>query len=269
MGNNDSSKSSFQHVTIPRQEKILEIVNQAGNLSISFLANKLNVTEQTIRRDIRKLEEMNLISRYHGGVIKVQQKGIVNKDFSERELSFVKEKEAIAKEVADLIPENSTVFITIGTTVEKIAAVLAYKKNLRVITDSLRVAALLYRYSNIEVLVPSGVIRSSNGGIEGPQAIADLSEFRADFAITSIGAIDIDGTLLDFNLSEVMAAKTMINNAKNLIIACDHSKFTATASVMLGNIKQAQYLVTDSLPREEIVSLLKENNVELIITKDD
>ena len=252
------------HINVPRHEKILNIVNQKGNLSISSLAKTLNVTEQTIRRDIRKLEEMNLLSRYHGGVIKVQETELVNKDFAEREQTYVKEKEAIAKEVVKIIPEGSTVFITIGTTVEKIASVLVEKSALRVITDSLRVASILYRNPNIEVIVPAGSIRHTNGGIEGPKAIADLGEYRADFAITSIGAIDQDGTLLDFNLSEVIAAKTMISNAKQLIIACDHSKFTAAASIRLGHLKQASYLVTDIRPKEEIMSIVEDNHIVLV-----
>ena len=180
-------------------------------------------------------------------------------DFEEKNVHVYLKHRAVK-----IIPEGSTVFITIGTTVEKIASVLVEKSALRVITDSLRVASILYRNPNIEVIVPAGSIRHTNGGIEGPKAIADLGEFRADFAITSIGAIDQDGTLLDFNLSEVIAAKTMISNAKQLIIACDHSKFTAAASIRLGHLKQASYLVTDIRPKEEIMSSVEDNHIVLV-----
>lgn len=253
------------NVTVPRQELILKKVEEVGNIAITELAAELQVSEQTIRRDIRKLEEMDLLSRYHGGVTRPQHRQIVNRELSEREQSFVKEKEAIAQAVAGLIPDDATVFITIGTTVEKIAQALASKKHLRVITDSLRVAAILYRNPNIEVMIPPGTLRAGNGGIEGPNTIMSLSEFRADYTITSVGAIDSDGTLLDFNLTEVTAAKSMMTNTKNVVIACDHTKFDSVASVRLGHLRQCDYLITDEKPKDEIMQVLEGTKTRLII----
>lgn len=264
------NKQTFK-INAPRQERLLALVNENGSMSINELATIFNVSEQTIRRDIIKLEKMELLSRYHGGVIRnnqfieIQQNQIVNKDFEIRELSYVDEKEKIAKAVAELIPDGSTVFITIGTTVEKIAKALCHKNSLRVITDSIRVANILYKNTNIEVMLPSGTLRASNGGIEGPNTAISLAAFRADFTISSVGAIDADGTLLDFNLSEVTVAKTMMNNSKKTIIACDHSKFDAVASVCLDHINNASYLVTDTVPNKEFLEIINKSSCQLVL----
>ncbi len=259
------------HPTLPRHNTILHLLENRGSMTIAELTEALKVSEQTIRRDLKKLEEMNCLTRFHGGANSLQppknqnESLVVNKGIDTREFLCVPEKEAIAQKVADLIPDGSTVFITIGTTVEKIAKVLnERRKDLFVITDSLRVASLIYRPGTNKVLVPSGLISSPNGGISSLQSISDLKHFRPDFTITSLGAIEKDGTMLDFNISEVEAAKVMMKNAKQIVIACDHTKFTATASVTLGDLRDADYLVSDIDPDENLRRVLEEGHVQFI-----
>ena len=269
-----------------RQDKIISFLKAYGYQSICELSQKLGVSEQTIRRDLKKLEELGLLSKYHGGASinnknnlsvdelfnnntsSVNNIEFTNKDLSLREIAYVKEKKAIAKAVSDLIPDGSSVFITIGSTVEYIAKELVHKNNLLVITNSLRVANSLYPYPNIKVLIPSGVIKAFNGGIEGPNSLQDLEQFRADFFVSSIGAIDNDGTLLDYNYSEVVMAQLMMKNAKQAILACDKSKFESQAPVKLGNLSNVSALVTDQRPNNSIIDIWKAHNVDLIVVDD-
>ncbi len=267
---NDSSLQA-PRITLPRHKEILRLLDNKGSLTISELTSALNVSEQTIRRDLKKLEEMNCITRFHGGANSLEpQKSqteptLANKNIDAREYMFVEEKEAIGHKVADIVPDGSTVFITIGTTVEKIAQVLnERRKDLLIITDSIRVAYLIFRPGRNKVLVPSGIISSPNGGISSLQSIGDLKHFRPDFTITSVGAIERDGTMLDFNLSEVEAAKVMMKNSKQTIIACDHTKFTAKASLALGDIRDVDYLISDEEPNEDIKRALTEGSVTFI-----
>lgn len=273
-----------EEILIPRQEKVLELVNASGHQSISDLASQLEVSEQTIRRDIKRLDELKLLHRLHGGasalsgrevsknsvntpeILQPQNRGlVVNKNIHEREVSFVKEKQAIARAIDELIPEGASVFITIGTTVEKIAQELSFKSDLTVITNSIRVAQLLYKNDKIKVMLPSGTITPNNGGIEGPETIEDIRGFRADYLVTSIGAIEKDGTLLDFNMTETAMTRTMMHNSKACIVACDHSKFDSVASIQLGNLRDVDFLVTDQMPPQSIVDLLNTSHVKLII----
>lgn len=259
------------NVLVPRQEELLKLLNSDNRLSNTDLATKLAVSSQTIRRDLNKLAKLGFISRFHGGATineNIPNDSIFNqgRKIYPREVAYKVEKLKIAKKVAELIPDGSSVFITIGSTVEKIAHELI-NKNLFVITDSLRVAEILYDQENTKVVLPSGIVNAANGGIEGPKTISDLSEYQVDFLITSVGGIYSDGTLLEFTQNAVMATKTMMQNAKNIIVACDHSKFTTSAPLKLATTKDINYLVTDMIPSENMKEILEHDNVNIVIAK--
>ncbi|EHC29634.1 DeoR-type transcriptional regulator YihW, partial [Salmonella enterica subsp. enterica serovar Adelaide str. A4-669] len=103
----------------PRHDRLLMLIDERGYMNIDELASLLEVSTQTVRRDIRKLSEQGLITRHHGGAGRASS--VVNTAFEQREVSWTQEKKAIAEAVADYIPDGSTIFITIGTTVEQVA----------------------------------------------------------------------------------------------------------------------------------------------------
>ncbi len=146
----------------PRHDQLLMLIAERGYMNIDELANLLDVSTQTVRRDIRKLSEQGLITRHHGGAGRASS--VVNTAFEQREVSQTEEKKAIAEAVADYIPDGSTIFITIGTTVEHVARALLNHNHLRIITNSLRVAHILYHNPRFEVMVPGGTLRSHNSG---------------------------------------------------------------------------------------------------------
>ncbi|EJZ62299.1 glpR transcriptional repressor [Shigella flexneri 1485-80] len=231
----------------PRHDQLVHLIAERGYMNIEELAQLLDVSTQTVRRDIRKLSEQGLITRHHGGAGRVSS--VMNTAFEQRELSLTAEKRAIAEAVADYLPERCTVFITIGTTVEAVARALLNRRDLRIITNSLRVAQILYKNQDIEVMVPGGTLRAHNGGIIGPGAVDFIEGFRADYLITSIGAIEHDGTLLEFDLNEALVARTMIKHARNTLLVADHTKFAASAAVSIGNARNVRaFLLMPRLP---------------------
>lgn len=249
----------------PRHDKLISLVMSNGYISNEKLANALSVTTQTIRRDIRVLSQSGFISRHHGGAGRVSS--IVNTEFSVRETTHVEEKTVIANEIVKYIPDGSTLFITIGTTVEFIAKALETKNNLRIITNSLRVANLLYRNKNFEVITVGGILRPHNGGIIGPNVVSFVGGFRADYLITSLGAISNDGTLLDFDINEVAVVQAMLNHSKKILIAADNSKFHTSAAVEITMLKQGMILITNEKPPSPLINIIKENKVELHVVK--
>jgi DeoR/GlpR family transcriptional regulator of sugar metabolism len=249
----------------PRHDKLITLISERGYMNIDELAQILDVSTQTVRRDIRKLSDDGFISRHHGGAGRVSN--MINTAFEQREISYTDEKTAIANAIADYIPDNCTIFITIGTTVEHVARALGIRKNLRIITNSLRVAHILYKHQGLEVMVPGGTIRSHNGGIIGPSAVSFVEDFRADYLITSMGAIESDGTILEFDVNEAAVAKAMISHARHLLLAADHTKFHSSAAVEIGRISQASALFTDQAPPLQISGYLKQHQVELHVAK--
>ncbi len=244
-----------------RHEKIKQWVNAKGFVTIEHLAVEFGVTPQTIRRDINLLSREGSIHRYHGGA------GIPpsteNVAYTQRKVLCLQEKQQIARMVAEQIPDHASLFINIGTTTEEIAKCLCDHDRLRVITNSLNVAAILARSDNFEVIVAGGLVRPRDGGIVGPLTIDFIQQFRVDFGIIGISGIDLDGTLLDFDHREVRAARAIIDNSRKVFLAADHTKFGRNAMVRLGSIGEIDALFTDRMPAEPVTEALGASEVEL------
>ncbi|MBR9872923.1 MAG: DeoR/GlpR transcriptional regulator [Vibrionaceae bacterium] len=250
-------------MTNPRQDKLIQLVNDKGYYGVEELAELLDVSTQTIRRDIKKLSNDRLVIRHHGGASSPATKN--NLDYEVRKVSDTDQKHAIGKAIADMIPDGSTVFITIGTTAEIIASHLANKTNLQVITNSLRVASVLHTNKSMDVLIPSGKVKAFNGGIVGTEAMDFISNFRFDYLITSAASIDIDGTLLEYDLNETLITQTVMKSSRHVLVAMDSSKFIPKGSITLANIQDVTSFFTDTQPSPSIEAAAKQGETELVI----
>jgi DeoR/GlpR family transcriptional regulator of sugar metabolism len=249
----------------PRYDKLVALIGERGHMRIDELASLLEVSTQTIRRDIRKLSDDGFLSRYHGGA--AQASSAINADLKKREAAQVHEKRAIAEAVAARIPDRSTVFLASGTTIEYVAKALDVRSDLRIITTSLRVASLLYARPDFDVMVPGGTLRAQNSGIVGPNAEEFLRGFRADCMVMSLGALDPDGTMLEFDINEVAVMRIMMANAKQVFVAADHTKLHASASVKLANTAEIDALFTDQAPPAALAALLAQQQVEVVLAE--
>ena len=245
-----------------RHQQIIDLVTQTGYISTEELVNVFNVTSQTIRRDLNELAEQGLIRRHHGGA--ASPSSIENSDYQERKYFFSKEKQAIAQRVASLIKNGSSLFIDIGSTPEAVAHALLQHQNLRIVTHNLNAAHILMEKSDFDITIAGGNLRD-DGGIIGEATVAFLSQFRLDYGILGISAIDEDGTLLDYDFHEVQVKRVLINASRKVFLPVDHSKFNRHAIVRLGSIGDLDVLLTDSQPSEKITQLLQQNNVQLEI----
>ncbi|WP_440468473.1 DeoR/GlpR family transcriptional regulator [Pseudomonas sp. YH-1] len=244
----------------PRQQSILDLVRERGYLSIEELAQQFAVTPQTIRRDINQLAEQNLLRRYHGGA--AWDSSIENTAYNTRADQMRDEKQRIADAIAAHIPDNASLFINIGTTTEAIARALLGHQNLKVITNNLHVASILAGKDDFEVLIAGGTVRA-DGGVVGQAAVDFIEQFRVDFAVVGISGIDEDGSLLDFDYQEVRVSRALIDNARQVFLAADSSKFGRNAVVRLGPISLVSRVFTDSPPPTAVVRLMQQHKVQL------
>lgn len=244
----------------PRQQNILDLVRERGYLSIEELAQQFAVTPQTIRRDINQLAEQNLLRRYHGGA--AWDSSIENTAYNTRADQMRDEKQRIAEAIAAQIPDNASLFINIGTTTEAIARALLGHRNLKVISNNLHVASILAGKDDFEVLIAGGTVRS-DGGVVGQAAVDFIEQFRVDFAVVGISGIDEDGSLLDFDYQEVRVSRAIIDNARQIFLAADSSKFGRNAMVRLGPISLVNRVFTDSPPPAAVARLMSQYKVQL------
>ncbi|MCE7535837.1 DeoR/GlpR family transcriptional regulator [Aliivibrio fischeri] len=245
---------------LSRHQEIVNLVQQHGYVSTEDLVEQFKVSPQTIRRDLNELADENKIRRHHGGA--TIPLSSVNTAYTTRKVMQLNEKDTIAEALAKHIPDGATLFIDIGTTPESVAkALVKNHKDLRVVTNNINVAMILMANPDFKVILAGGEVRNRDGGIVGEATLDFIKQFRLDFGILGISGIDYDGSLLDFDYHEVRVKKAIIENSRSVYLAVDHTKFGRNAMVNLGSITELHMIITDQEPPEEIVTILKENEI--------
>jgi len=247
-----------------RRKQILDIVRQAGAVSVEELLERFPVTPQTIRKDLNRLCDERLLARTHGGARLASS--VENMSYEARRILASEAKQAIGSAVADIIPDNASLFVNIGTTTEAVAAALLQHHQLMVITNNINVASLMRPYPENTVIIASGEVRSSDGGIIGESAIDFINQFKVDFAVVGVSALDSEGALLDFDYREVKVAQAILSNARHVVLVADVSKHERTAPVRIGHMSQIHTFVTDVCPNAEFRKLLDSFEIRTIET---
>ena len=245
-----------------RRERILELIRGSGYLAIDELATRFRVTPQTLRADLNRLADEGRLVRHHGGAS--IPSSVHNTSYADRHSEFAQEKARIAERVAQWLPDRSSVFISLGTTMLAVAQALRIRTELKVITNNLEAAQTLVARPGIEVIVLGGRLEGRNLGVSGTSTLAALEQYRADYCLFSVGGVDQDGSLLDYHESEVSVVRAMLQRARRSILVLDHSKFGRTASVRIGAITGVSAIATDKdLPRK-LRALLRGHPVEVL-----
>lgn len=247
-----------------RLQAILDLARSEGFVSVDDLVERFDVTPQTIRKDLNQLCEEGELLRTHGGARIASN--IENMAYEARRALAGDEKGAIGRALANLIPNGSSLFMNIGTTTEACAKALLSHRDLMVITNNINVASILRASEANKVIIASGEVRSSDGGIVGVSAVDFIGQFKVDYAVIGASGLDTDGALLDYDYREVKVAQAIISNARHVILVADASKHERIAPVRIGHLSQIDYLITDNCPSDSYRNSLKEFEVKLIET---
>jgi DeoR family glycerol-3-phosphate regulon repressor len=247
----------------PRQRRLLEAVRRHVTISVEALAQQLEVTPQTVRRDVKQMEEAKLLTRYHGGV--GLPSSVENIDYSQRLALNIEAKRRIAGAVAARVPPGCSLLINIGTTTEEVARALIHHQGLHVVTNNLNVAAILADNPACEVIVAGGVVRGRDRGIVGEATIDFIRQFKVDIGVIGISSIESDGTLRDFDPREVKVAQAIIAQSREVWLVADRDKFGRHALVRMAHLSQVDMLFTDARPPEALAKVLKEAHVKVVV----
>lgn len=224
---------------------------------------QLDVTPQTVRRDVKLMESARLLARYHGGV--GLPSSVKNIDYSQRQVLNSDAKRRIASAVAAQVPNGCSLLINIGTTTEEVARALAYHKGLHVVTNNLNVAGILADHGDCEVIVAGGVLRGRDRGIVGEATIDFIRQFKVDIGIIGISSIDEDGSLRDFDAREVKVAQAIIEQSREVWLVADEDKFGRKALVRMADLAQIDVLFTDAPPPAAFKRVLQQAKVRLVV----
>ncbi|KQX53836.1 MULTISPECIES: DeoR/GlpR family DNA-binding transcription regulator [unclassified Ensifer] len=244
-----------------RQAQLLSHLEKNHYISIEEITGLFGVTTQTARRDIMALEQEGKVRRLHGGATIATP--VDPNIYRQRRIDNAEVKERIGQLTAELVADGAAVFLDTGTTCEAVARGLLKRRDLRVVTYSLRVATTLSESSSFAVAVPGGFVRQVDAGVFREETADYIRKFKFDVAIISVSGIDQDGDIGDDDHAEVAAVSAAMRQAERVILAVDSSKFGRRALVRLASLADIDALVTNELPEKRLVSLLREHGVSI------
>jgi len=240
-----------------RQSAILTEVTNAGSCSVADLARQLDVSGETIRRDIKRMASQGLLRKVHGGA--TLPGPLHEASFEQRMLENAAAKEAIARAAAAHVADGETLSFDTGTTTACVARALAGRRGLTVVTNSLDIARVMAGTNR--VFMAGGQLHAELGAGLGPVAVDFVSQFRVRTAFLSAGAIDAEDGLTDFEMDEALFSRALIGAAERVIVVADHSKFGKHALVRACEIEAIDMLITDAPPPPALAKKLDEAGV--------
>jgi DeoR family glycerol-3-phosphate regulon repressor len=247
-----------------RRAAILDLAQRAGELTVEELAHRFDISRETVRRDLAYLDSAGLLRRVHGGAQKPKLSS--EAPFSQRLTENAAAKERIARAAAGLFQDGETVMIDAGTTTEFFAAALCVAARCTVVTNSIGVALKVQEGgSRSKVYLLGGECRADTKETVGSVTLEQVARFRADHAVLTIGAIDAELGLMDFDVEEAMVARAMISQARKLTIIADHSKFDRVGMAWVCDFGAVDRIVTDRLPSDPVRAAIAEHGTVLLV----
>ena len=247
---------------LERRQKIMEKIRFDRKVYVSELAKSFKVTEETIRRDLEKLESQDLLRRSYGGAV-IAESTRDELSYTRRSTINSESKLAIAEKAASLIHDGDTIMMDSSTTCQALLQRLKGQRDITVITNSIRLMSD-FTNSGFKMICTGGTMRESSCALTGSIACQTLSKYYVDFAFISCKSIDLKKGIMESNESESRVKSVMMQQARKTILLVDHSKFDKTAFVKCDDFEHIDTVVTDDAPSKEWQEYFSEHHISLI-----
>lgn len=254
-----------QRLPADRHQVIADLVRERGSVRGRELAEALGVTDETIRRDLSRLEELGIVRRAHGGAVAPRLSDETDTAFRLQE--HAAEKMAIGRRAAELVMDRSSIILDSGTTTLALARALQEVRDLVVVTTAVTNAIELVGNQRTTVIMTGGVIRPSTFGASGQLAAETLRGLHVDQTFLAIHSVSVAGGLTYPLLEEVDAKRAMIEAAGEVILLADHSKFGRQALVRVAPITAVHRIVTTPGIDPDEAAAIRDLGIDLIIAE--
>lgn len=248
---------------IERRQRIVDKIKQDKKVYVSELSQLFKVTEETVRRDLEKLENENLLRRSYGGAILNEQQTGEDISFMKRSTINSESKEAIAQKAQELINDGDTIMVDSSTTCLTLLHHLKERRHITIITNSIRLA-YDFSASPFRIISTGGTLRANSMALTGTATCTALQRYYADVVLISCKGLDPKRGVMESNEEESAVKQVMLAQAKKSLLLVDQSKFDKTAFVQTCSLADIDTIVTDSAPEEHWHKALTQAQVELI-----
>lgn len=258
-----SEKEGIKMLVAERQHKIVNLVNEKKSVRVSELSKMFSVTEETIRRDLEKLEGEEKLVRSHGGAVSVNQNDSLEIPYSEREIMNVREKQEIALEAVKHLKEGDKIILDASTTAWYMAKSLP-DVTLTVLTNSIKVAMELSKKDKVTVISTGGTLLSKSLSFVGPSAESSLNTYHFNKAFISCKGLHLEHGLSESDEQQSRIKTKMLESADVVFIMIDHSKFGVKAFSKISNFDYVDHIITDSKTDDTVLQKLRERELNVI-----
>lgn len=247
-----------------RRAMIKEMLLEKKTLKVSELSEIFNVSDETIRRDLKKLEEEGIIEKNYGGAV-LRESTMIVPPISQRSKEHIREKEKIACEAIKRVKDGMTVVLDTGTTTQQVAKLLKAFKELTIITNGLNILNEMSSSAHINLFSVGGKLKSSNFSLVGPEAERNMRLYSADIAFIATSGISWERGLTTSDIFEAEVKKAMIDSAKKVIVVADSSKFLKDAMVSFCGLNKIDEIITSGEINQLILENLSQHGVKITL----
>ena len=256
---------------IERQNKILQVLEKNGRIDTADLASNLQVSKETIRKDIKTLEQQSLLRRTHGGAVQISDKEknreVSSFDIRGRMDINPMEKDKICRLAAKQIKDGDVVFIDNSSTNIKLIRYIDPSYSVVIITNSVRILleAEKIEFSNFTIIMIGGIYRKNYLTCVGEFARDMSKKLHPNKAFVSCYGIDSAGTMYDMSFYELEVKIMMMKSAEVVYLDIDHTKFGKIGGTALGTLESIDFIITDDDSEENYTRLCRRNDKQLLV----
>lgn len=256
-----------------RYQEILNILERDGTVKASDLCSILNISRETVRRDLDTLNAQGLLRRIHGGAMCIHsQQGIDSSytAFAERKKTNLQAKEAIAKAAAQHIRNGQVIALDSGTTCVALAKEIKNRfRALTVVTNSLAVARVLANSPGITLLMTGGVYRADEDAFVSEHATLIFSRINVDTLFLTVSGVSVERGITYQRMDEILVQDAMLKASEQVIVIADSSKLGANSLVTMCGIEDVSAIITDSNAPAEQVEAFRSAGVSVVLSKEE
>ncbi|ANE49478.1 DeoR/GlpR family DNA-binding transcription regulator [Flavisolibacter tropicus] len=247
-----------------RHQYIINKLKKEGNVNVFDLCSELEVSSVTIRKDLKLLEDKDLLYRTHGGAT-LSNPYTVDRSVNEKEKIKSGEKTVIGEAAAQLIQPNDCILIASGTTVASLAKSIQPVGSLTVITAALNVALELIHHPDIEVIQLGGMLRKSSSSVTGLYGEKMLEDFSCSKLFLGVDGIDLEFGLTTTNMMEAQLNRKMIKASQKTIVLADSTKFGKRGFGKICGLEEIEEIITDAGVSNHMVETLTSMGIQVTI----
>lgn len=254
-------------LVVERHKKIVDLVNERKSVRVSELSEMFSITKETIRRDLEKLEEQGKLIRSHGGAVSIREVEEQEISYQEREVTNVDEKKQIALTAIKQIKPGDKIILDASSTAWYVAKEIP-DFEMTVLTNSIKVATELSNKKNIVVISTGGILRPESLSYIGPLAESSIDLYHVDKAFISCKGFHFERGMSESSEQQARVKEKMVNNADEVFVMIDHSKFGIQAFSRFGNIESVGCIITDDKIERQIEEKIKSGPFKYIVASN-